>query len=1396
MPTISAGDLIKLRSENQTTQVFGTFAKPDTLWSAVITGTPSRGDTTITFNTGSGANFNLIQAEMEVWVGSTPGTDDIGRFRVKSITSGDGGVSGTLTVALNTLFFQAGDFLTFLLDFPFKPKYSKLSGTGTSPVFYKDTNITYTDENTNLYPIIIAGSNRSNFLTGGSWIVNPHLEDSYTLDGSTITAYSATSLSLDGTPTISIAAGTGIGTVTFTAVGQYWIRYSITSSNGQTQVSYRYYYVHSTDPTSEHYPHIDFEVTSVNGDWSKGGWSSGITVSDNASLADIPDKTIAILWSKNYYQDVEENITFLPDSSNVLISGYVQKEKITQDFTKGLGEVTFDIVTIEEIIRNHYGFSLSLEAKQSGVNEWFKFSATLTIPKALHHLWKWQSNLLEICDVFLEGNTTLRAFVEMEAGDLYTLADNIAYKAGIRYHVICDKSGRMHLTPDVQLLRDSERAVLNTIQTIETLDKSEKLVITRNPVNSTIQVKVSGFAWDGTFSTDCAQPLTSPCPAVEAICSSAPTINPSDEGAAILNFDQQTFEDQTHANEISGRYYAQANNIYPEIRITFAGNYAGVLDVVYPEFWQISIASTENKREIVWTNQNLICRNISLRIDQKKGIISPSVVFEPEVEGLPGVTTSCLGDYDFTFELPEFPDFEFPDLTTPGALITASDTNSVYYKGATGDAWTLRTSEDTLDLIQDPFWRFKNSSFEPRDSILLRCGVGFIKISNDTFVTDTDITPLTNPPNDAGDSPAPVVGDVEFFMMDGSWITEDYFVIGARWQNPSNEWRSWILITDDIGTTWTWESIITYTAGGGIGTSTQFLFGSGGKLVFTPNLLSAGAIGLVKLDSTNDYYAAVSRRQSLDNLRHGHLISRSGETLTENSDVGGPGCVNVFENSICRLSDTVFLTLNRDANLKVDRWLVSGTTVSHTGTLASSLSPDIPFYTKICGLTSTTAFGAWVNSSTGTIIKGAIITASGTTPTLGTVNTIYSGASAIKIHGMEKTATGEVILLFSEGSDVKSIILTSSPFSTGSVVTIEAGAGNGIIDGVTPIARITDTASPDVLLTYAQGSHKVQGCVINHTGTLINSVGTPTTIVSSTNISSIAVALNSETEGAVFYRVSSTGGIASFTISGTTITPISNSTGFGSLGEVSNGEHSLVWTEEDRYFIAAWSGNSLRGVATVVYPEVSGSGWTPSTETNNKLLGISIGKGNGLKLYATVWQPDEILVQSYDLGTFGLSNQLSVASATESQLNARSKIAFPYAIFGDDDQCVIFGNMTSGHILYTDDELSTISALVDDWGSDYCGAYFYDGNTVAAIRCDGTNSKIYTTNNYTLRSTIPFPDVEPHNLKADLFSGTIYILSGTAGSIMVIGSIPNYQTYGDITFNHTQLKGGNALEIL
>lgn len=798
MPIISAGDLDDLRTKNQKTQIYMSVLRPITLWSAVIDSSPTidKGETLIPFDGGSGLSFAAIEALQELWVGVGIGTDTIGRLRIKSINSSDGGVTGTVVVARNTLDLLDNANLTFKHTYPLKPKYPLISGPPSSAVFLKDGDIPYSDQNDDTLPVVIAGENRAGFIddTLGYFEITSQLPDSYvTKSGATITSYSASAYPTTGV-TISINAGSGVGFIRFATAGIYWVKWTVTDSNGKTQSSYRWYYAHNTGVNDTHYPETYFDINQISGDWQRGGWETGITVNDNATLADIPDKTGVILWQVASYNGVVKNITFLPDNSNTIVSGNVRKEKLERDIGNDSEDVDFQIVTLDALLRNHYMFSVSLAARETPT-EWYEYNANLTIPQALHHFWRWHSTLFEIADVFLGDNTLGRAYAELEDGTLYSMADDLARNKGIRAHVVCDKGNRVHLCPDIQLLTDGERAVLPVVQSITSEDISGDMTLIREPYNRTAFVKTSGFSFDKTFSsTGCPDP---PCPNVAPLCASAPGDMPDDEGANIVDFDRQVFEDQSHCDALAGRFFAQVNNRYPELRINFPGNYLGVLDVMLPEFWQIDLDATDFIREILWVNKNLICRSITIQVDVEHGAITCNGAFEPEQDAGAGVAGYCL------YEVPDIPgdpgDIDIPP--QPGTGFGTVYVRTRDHLGRTRDLSVLNPSwvsiatppgtDEFYDFILDPWDPIHNGLLMGTDGVYISYDLDQVAPSFTQIISQAEMETL-----------AGVTDFRRNYSIKGSITHQGFFAFGAAQRLSSQRANTWIFVTPDYGANW------------------------------------------------------------------------------------------------------------------------------------------------------------------------------------------------------------------------------------------------------------------------------------------------------------------------------------------------------------------------------------------------------------------------------------------------------------------------------------------------------------------------------------------------------------------------------------------------------------------
>lgn len=1385
MPTIPAGDLAKLRDKNQISSWYVSFASKPTLWSATINDASiARGEESISFNGGSGAAFAAINAPQEVWVGSAAGEDDYGRLRIRSISSGDGGVTGTVTVARNAIPFVDGLHLTFKHDYPIKPRYPFIDSSGT---FYKDGDIAYSGQNESPHPVVIAGGHRAGFLDGGSWVINSLLPNSYAIDpGASISSYSASSYPSTGV-SISINSGTGIGTITFTQSGEYWVKYSVTDSNGTTQDSWRFYHVHDRSKSGD-FPFYQFEAASISGDWEGGGWSCGIKIHKNVDVDEIPEGALCIIWQEVEWGGTSDVVSAIPDNSKVILVGYTRKETITQDTAKGAHTVDFVVESVESVLRNHYMFSVSLASRPSP-GAWYEYPSYLTVGRAVHHLWKWHSTVMETTDVFgLTYNTDGRAYAELQDGTLYTMADDLARQAGNRIHVTCEKDGALRLTPDVQLLPDSERSPLDVVMDITNDDKSGPVTLVHEVDKKTAFVKTSGFHFFATFDDNgCPSPPCCPetpccpdppCPVVEPLCASAPGILPDDEGAGVVEFNKQVFRSQTHCNEIAGRLFAQLNNPYPEFRVTLPGNYLGYADPSYAEFWRTSLQTSDTGRDIVWSGKNLILRRVTATYSD--GYVSTDLIFEPEADGFDGVAGYCLDDWPQLpgegEDPPDPPDP--PPITGGGGTVAVYTAGSVEYTPKTTNLWFQKTADATEDLLLDPYW--KDKATDPTDatqSILIRCGVGSIERSTDGGDTWTDVTP-GDPPNDASDSPAPTAATVTYRQGDASLANSGEFIFIVRWQNSSGLWRSWLLFTDDDCSTWSWQSIGTSGSSGYTEYPYQVWEPANGSVNIRSSAFDSSCFIIARDDNTSVASSNLSLFAIVPD------ISNKTITVNDTLDYGS----NKLLRDLAVLSDTKMLLTFRSgpgtANLRLIEYSSCGSLNQVDSVPAPGLSVSDGGY--VCRINNTTGLYAYPELATigGDTpgLRSARVDISGSTMSITSYHRFQTDSSST-ITDLKPIGTNGLVM-YKHGTTGRPMVqvLDTSP-SSGTAIEIDTNTMN--ITGGDPQLAVLDSST--AIAVWASGG-SIKACIVNVSGL----TATSTTPITLTSMGSEPAVYKYSSSSAVVVGNSN---IATLEVSGSSLTQTDTESYTSTSGNISlivlDQVPVLMYEEapvpENRLTFFEFV-DAVGGVDGYVY----------------RGLGVSTTKIDGDSAWATYWSDDELLTRKYSLPGLSESDELRLGAATETAVDTLQFIAYPYTSTIDEDTIYIFGRMDDPtnlgspvHIIKSTDGGSTWSSVVASWGGDFCGAFVMESDgLINAIRCSTYISKFYRGSSFSLLSTINFAShVTPHSFAINPSDGEVYVAAAQSISEQVSLAQPPYTSWSDITYNHPT-NGVNSVVIV
>lgn len=1406
---VSPAELTVLRDDDHEMEIFGSALVPAVIWSARINNASiGRGDTTIVFDSGSGSDFTLVEAYQEVVVGTTPGDDNIGRLRVRSVSSGDGGVTGTLTVASHSWILANDYYLTFRLDYPIRTAFPLIQGDGT---FLKDRVDTYGDENEEPPPVVVAGPHRAEFIGETDVVFNVDSSRSYTIaEGATISSHSLSILPATGS-TVSFDSGTGVGTVTFTTTGQRWAKYTVTDSNGKSQISYRSYFVHSPDATDQDYPLFQFHNFRMSGTWERGGWQSFFVATGDNTLSDIPNETLVVIWGTPKYQGIEQTITLLPDAATTLLAGYLIRANANTDLESGLQRVDFEVHTIQEMMRR-YNFSVSLEAVEGTPNKWWKYEDWLTVGRAIHHLWRYHSSIMHIADVVgLMNNTIRRAYSEFEEGDLYTMADSFARSRGIRAHVVCDKAGRIHLTHDLQLLTDAERPKLPKAFEITVDDRRGNIRLDSQAINRAAFVKTSGFSWDGSFRTD---ESGNRVPDATPLCASAPGIIPDDEGQNVYNFDRQTFRDQAHCNAIAGRVFAQQNNEFPNVPVVFHGNYAGVLDIAYELWYTMSLQVGDTARSIVWTDKRLACRTVAIQYDGDKGAMLVQANMEAEQDAVVGVAGYCLDSFpNVGGDVPDVP----APADLPDALMTGS---SVFFKSAAGKAWANRSSDSVKDLAQDPYWPTKQGTTGSNSAIVWSCGLGFIRRSVDGYQNRTDVTPSTNPPNDAGDAPAPTVGAVDFIRVEGNPAFSNEFIAVGRWQNTSGDWRSWIVVTRDDGATWEWGSIGEFEAPASSTDITGYTFTD-------LDTASVGeAVRGVKLNSVR-YFAHT-------NGNKGHILSRSGNTFTLEASDTATGTTVKDNPGVFRMSDSEAWAMGMDAYIApirrfvVQKWSIpTDTTVSH---VATYVSDEVPVANELSEVVSG---GRYTSLTDGRLV--AVFSSSFMSDcVIGTItfNTVTNTWSAVDILWQSPGSCGGVGKVI--GLDDRHVLMVGSRPEGPSGAVVWIRDMNTGVDGPATLVSADHTVyfQGDPQHAILPDNRVVLGTIRNNGITNLlephvvqwDGLTTAAPIVGPTgdlfglgDDSDADVALASDGVDHVLVVRDYNGTqneqrAQSYRVKGLTTYKHNNLTfQFNDTEVAANYFQSVHGLFHDTGNF--WVNLTRRAFINPGYPriqrvEVEEPGALTFTG-GFRALGASIGKGVGGSVWITAHDEGnlELALFEYLLPVPTWLQKVSLGDASIAEVDALTYIAFPYAVWGDDSWVVVFGRLnnpdglgTPQHIIETVDHAANFTSLEARWGTDQCGAVVVEADgLVTAIRNRGTSSKLYRglLPPFDLMSTLTFPaGVNTQALDVDVFSGAVYACANIGNSVMVLKSLPPYLDWENMTYDHGTSDGINAILLL
>lgn len=838
MGVISVGDLVLLRdrkdSQYSVERLYG-FGFPPMWKGRVNDGSIARGDQTIVADTGAmeaGFIFANIVTDLLMFVGSAEGLDDKGRRRILSV-SGTAAAPTFIVDWNDSVDWSNNDFLTVINFFPPWPRFSWFTSVG--PIFTKDgpnaaaggAGEIYTDQNEEPPPLVIMAGNFAGELSGGTLAVQLSAVNSQVVaDGASISSYAWAAVPTAGASFDNAAIAAPV--LTFSADNsKYQISCVVTDDNGKTAIGHRCYIIggaiteFSRGPITETYdtPSVNATITLNSPETTDSD-----AIRPVMTWADFVDKTLVIITSEDQYGSTQKAISFrdaaqYEDHLHILYVGYLfaENDDLVDD---GSGTVTLNVVSTIPM----FLYSISLTGVETPA-DWYEMDKTLmTVAGNLFHLFKYQSTLLEIMDWHLPWGDTVKRSANEEFNE-GSLLDRARALAGARLMAITAVGlGEVWVETDLNL-RDS------TDRTAETTTLTLVEAATGTDISGTKRARVRQYGdniralVDGGSSTGLLGSFT-------PFLSASQFIARAEGRPQMVNFSRLMLPDQTEANRLAGRIATVANGKYQEVNLEFAGNYRGVfspgdqqkidLGDVFAATLQANIRGYTDLEDA-----DVIVR--SMTHSHTNGYTSVSIVADiMPVEALTGVTITPpsvppdaiepgSGDTP-SFDEPPPPVYPPvpPDLAVAGAAVGIDEDDGVYWTLDSGSTWEERNNglspAGSWGIIWDPWWftAFGNNSSNPEDVILWWSGEGFIRRSVDAGKNWDDFTQfIDNPPNSWDDSPVPTTADVIFRTMHGDIHSNGTFNCIVEWEPAANDWRRWMLKTDDNGSNWSWSTVTT-----------------------------------------------------------------------------------------------------------------------------------------------------------------------------------------------------------------------------------------------------------------------------------------------------------------------------------------------------------------------------------------------------------------------------------------------------------------------------------------------------------------------------------------------------------------------------------------------------------
>lgn len=763
---LSDANLEIIRKQPQSTRLYLSIYEPQIVFQAQVNdGSIVRGEREITFDNVSLGSWTAIVPNATLWVGTTAGGNELGKIRVKSVTS------SVITVSENSnIAWQNDAYLTVFLYVELWPIYPRIIQNPSDPeqtLWYKDYDIPYTNQNSILGTYVNAGPHRAALLDPASGQAQLYYSStgSYNLLGDTLNY----EWWFQGA-TVTGSSSADPGYITYDTPGHYITRLTISGSSGGIDTTYRYVSIYDqANP-----PIQKWELTDLGGSRGEGGYSANFKVFETIPLQ---EHAVVVLFGDNYYGDSHVNLGGnYPNASSIFWVGHVDKDSIQYDYEHS--EVTFSAHSVTQMMKESSGFSISVESVASP-SQWYEL-LDMDGRRGLYHYLRWHTTALQIADFQFVGNDYKIQFFDSNRESMYQALDNFM-KSTLIGQVVSDRQGKVWMEVEARAYSDPT-GTFTPVMNITNRDWMNSPVIEERLSEEVSFMEYGGVAYSGVVTGTFA-------PLISAAPGNAPGFHgeiENHQGLALLGQDQ--------LNSMLGNLYANKNSPFPSVEMEMKGNYSN-LDIAPQETTGLYIVPQDTVRNKL-VGGLYIPDSMRWKYDANGFILLPSTTLQQLVNGEEAETVVVpdpeSDDFGLGFNVPGLQIPPLPPLTSSGLSSTGSSCcDSLAGLGGLGlglNAYSILVSRES-PVITTPFadgiYNFFGMEYASNHA-MYNAGIGRIEFINtgtlvswqyDVTATYTIITNTnTNINNHQGNSVSLVV---RLYDEDGSEVTPGGYPLGA-----------------------------------------------------------------------------------------------------------------------------------------------------------------------------------------------------------------------------------------------------------------------------------------------------------------------------------------------------------------------------------------------------------------------------------------------------------------------------------------------------------------------------------------------------------------------------------------------------------------------------------------